>query len=494
MKSFIILIFSFFYFYSSAQIQLEWEQDNYDSNANELHSFAIDDSGNCYLGGSWNEDRSYLLIKYNSAGSREWVAQYADTFGGWITDMWVDKFKNVYVTGSSWNNPYIADMVTIKYNSGGNEEWLSRFGPDTLFSTIDGFAESIAVDDSGNVYVLGMLYNNSGLDTMVLLKYTAIGQQLWIVKYGENQIPYDDGKKVIVFNGEYLYVGTNTGQSTGWKGEVLKYNLNGNLIWESELGNGFYQGMVVDKKGNAYLAENDSGKISITKFDSSGIKLWTKETDYGATIKHLILDGNEDIILTGIAFFYDGINFSDSLLIMKYSSDSSLLWKEIFYSNLWNEGYETATDKDNNIYVIARFDTSHRIFKLDKDGNELWSFPVKGNKIRLDSQNNIYVATVDDDFYVAKYSQLTGIHEEGKNAELSSGIYPNPFDAYFSIQSSGSTNSVFELYSLTGQLILSQKITSAQERIHASALPSGLYFYKITDKDGKAARGKVVKE
>lgn len=70
--------------------------------------------------------------------------------------------------------------------------------------------------------------------------------------------------------------------------------------------------------------------------------------------------------------------------------------------------------------------TLESFFKLDSDGNKLWSYPVKGTMIRIDSSYNIYIGgTVNYDFYAEKYSVTTGINEKKKtlNGVL---IYPNP--------------------------------------------------------------------
>lgn len=500
MKYFFIVLLLGCFVHSPAQIKLEWEQT--DSSSNIYFSFIVDDNGNCYLGGDKNFTESYLLIKYNSAGGREWVAQYADTFGGWITDMAIDKFSNIYVTGNSAWKVTLVDIATIKYNSSGTEQWIEKYDTSTTVGT-DEIGESIAVDSLGNVYVLATKNYNGSFDTLILIKYDSSGQEEWVKSYGKYDIPFEDGKQVKLFNEQYLYIGASR-KSPG-NGFVLKYDLNGNLLWESQLGNGSYQGITVDKKGNAYLSEDDSGNISITKFDSLGIKQWSEETSYSgnntAKINHLILDGNEDIIIAGRSQFYDGVNLSDSLLMMKYSSDGMLLWKKIFSSDLWDEGFEAATDNDNNIYVIAQFDTSNRIFKLDKDGNELWSFPVKGDKIRLDSQNNIYVAgTVDNDFYVAKYSQITSINEKKENGNLAVSIYPNPFgsSAVVLITSPAGRDEFankelqFTIYNLLGEEVRQFPIRNSPFVIYRENIPAGIYFYQVTSDQKPVARGKLV--
>jgi hypothetical protein len=69
----------------------------------------------------------------------------------------LDAAGNVYVTGSSpgivdINGFYHSDIVTIKYDTDGNEMWLARYnGPDNY----DDGAAALAVDAAGNVNVTG---------------------------------------------------------------------------------------------------------------------------------------------------------------------------------------------------------------------------------------------------------------------------------------------------------------------------------------------------
>ena len=64
----------------------------------------------------------------------------------------VDASGNVYVTGYSWSYGTWEDYLTIKYYPNGDTAWVRRYnGPENRLDR----AYSIAVDDSGNVYVTG---------------------------------------------------------------------------------------------------------------------------------------------------------------------------------------------------------------------------------------------------------------------------------------------------------------------------------------------------
>src|SRR5574342_146765 len=70
----------------------------------------------------------------------------------------VDSGGNVYVTGSSFDSASGYDFCTIKYLPNGDTAWVRRFDEPASWSD---YASSLAVDDSGNVYVTGTSYTGN---------------------------------------------------------------------------------------------------------------------------------------------------------------------------------------------------------------------------------------------------------------------------------------------------------------------------------------------
>ena len=100
-------------------------------------------------GADWSD---YATTKYDSDGNQLWVARYDGPAAGWDSPnaIAVDGAGNAYVTGSSYDNN--RDYATIKYNSDGNQVWVARYsGPKNYGDE----AYAIAVDELGNVYVTG---------------------------------------------------------------------------------------------------------------------------------------------------------------------------------------------------------------------------------------------------------------------------------------------------------------------------------------------------
>jgi hypothetical protein len=124
---------------------------------------AIDDSGNIYVAdtslGAGNSSLDYLTVKYSSAGVPVWTNRY-DGPGSWYEEpkaITLDASGNVYVTGNALNlntslDARYSDVLTVAYSSGGALLWTKRFnGP----ANETDWAQAVAADASGNIYVRG---------------------------------------------------------------------------------------------------------------------------------------------------------------------------------------------------------------------------------------------------------------------------------------------------------------------------------------------------
>nr|MBA3727320.1 SBBP repeat-containing protein [Armatimonadota bacterium] len=72
--------------------------------------------------------------------------------GDVATKLAVDAAGNVYVTGYSVGVGSSADYATIRYDSNGNQLWVSRYNGSGNAPDV---AKALAVDAAGNVYVTG---------------------------------------------------------------------------------------------------------------------------------------------------------------------------------------------------------------------------------------------------------------------------------------------------------------------------------------------------
>jgi hypothetical protein len=83
-------------------------------------------------------------------------------------------------TGDTGGHVGHLNRVAVAAAGGVNEAWVARYnGPG---NSIDE-ARSIAVDNSGNVYVAGTSYGSETLRDYATIKYDSAGQEQWVARY-----------------------------------------------------------------------------------------------------------------------------------------------------------------------------------------------------------------------------------------------------------------------------------------------------------------------
>ncbi|MCS3796887.1 SBBP repeat-containing protein [Niastella sp. OAS944] len=265
-------------------------------NNDAAEDLAIDAAGNVYVTGRSpagididEEDRDYVTIKYDNNGNELWVRRYDGPVAGNFSDearaITVDASGNIYVTGSSAGNNAEdgQDIATIKYDTNGNELWVSRFnGPVNSFDV----PFDIAVDASQNVYVTGTSaaepYENGDYIT---LKYDATGTELWVARYNGTGNGDDVATSLALDVAGNVYVtGRSLETGTAYDLTTIKYNSTGVQQWivkyngpaSGNDGTGIFIGfftqhsLAVDALGNVYVTGLSTG-IG-TGFDYTTIK------------------------------------------------------------------------------------------------------------------------------------------------------------------------------------------------------------------------------
>ncbi len=297
----------------------------------------VDGSGNIYVTGYTNGDLDgntnagyydIFLTKYSSSGNKQWTKQWGTAGDDRGIDIAVDGSDNVYVTGYTYGSldgnidTGSADIFLTKYDSSGNKQWTKQMGTSKYDEATD-----VAVDTNGNVYITGYTSGgldgntNQGLDDIFLVKYDTNGTKLWTNLWGTSD--YDYGNSVAVDNSGNVYVtgytygslDGNTNSSSYYDIFLTKYSSSGNKQWTKQWGTSDWDSgncVIMDGSGNIYVTgftfggldgntKVGSADIFLTKYDSSGNKLWTKQwgTIYYEYGYGIVVDGSGNIYVTG---------------------------------------------------------------------------------------------------------------------------------------------------------------------------------------------------
>jgi alpha-tubulin suppressor-like RCC1 family protein len=383
------------------------------------------------------------LIGAPSANAWSSAQTTISVFGGTSADfsssIAVDNSGNIYTTGYFQGtvdfDPGVGttnlistgdyDVFVSKLDSTGALLWAKSFG-----GTSADFSDSIAVDNSGNVYTTG---------------------------YFQGTVDFDPG------------VGTTNLISTGdYDVFVSKLDSTGALLWAKSFGgtsNDRARSIAVDNSGNVHTtgffqgtADFDPGvgttnltsaggnnfinDIFVSKLDSTGALLWAKSFA-GATIsdsRSIAVDNSGNVYTTG--YFRLTVDFDPGegvteltgggfdnydVFVSKLDSTGALLWAKSFAGTSAEGGYSIALDNSGNIYTTGDFQGTvdfdpgvgttnltsaggNDVFvsKLDSTGSLLWAKSFGGTSsdtgysIAVDTSGNIYTTgdfqgTVDFD-------------------------------------------------------------------------------------------------
>jgi hypothetical protein len=256
-------------------------------NLDYANAMTLDKYANVYVTGwsRWGagqETEDIVTIKYDANGNLQWVARYDGTVGDCHQydhghAIVVDEGGNVYVTGlSHGNNNIHEDYITLKYSPSGVLLWDRRYNSPS--NNVDA-AWSISLDGVGGVYITGESYLNSkGLD-MVTIKYNTAGTQQWLARYNNNSANGDDrGCEVVTDRlGNSFVTGSSYNGTTGKLDYyTIKYNTAGTEQWAKRYnGSGndtdAATGIDIDVHGNVYVTGYSKGTGS-ANYDYTTIK------------------------------------------------------------------------------------------------------------------------------------------------------------------------------------------------------------------------------
>ena len=290
----------------------------------------------------------------------------------------LDRQGNLYITGRSSGIGSGQDYLTLKYSPEGNELLTLRYnGPPNSWDE----STAIAVDDSGNIYVTGLVFLGSTGTSAVTIKYNQQGVVQWLRGAPPDSSPSAGGTSIHLDLHNNVYVAGSPALT------VMKYTNTGTLLWSRTISRDTSMvnnltGCVVDREGSVYLTGAVSEEcpegicrydMVTLKYDSAGTREWVQYFARTTTSDEqpvaITIDSQENIIIVGVAN-------ADSMFIVKYSPEGNQLWDYVYDGpSSYSYPHGIVIDQGNNIIVggttwLQEFD--YFAAKYSPAGTLLW--------------------------------------------------------------------------------------------------------------------------
>jgi hypothetical protein len=255
----------------------------------------------------------------------------------------------------------------------GTELWAAHYnGPGNSNDT----AKAVVTDAEGNVIVTGAAKGVGTKLDWATLKYDQDGNLLWEARYVG---PLDDLARDVAVDGNGdIYV-------AGTPFAVVKYSADGEELWRRVLGGIAFEGniLALDSEGNV-LAVGQHGTfqgaagydIAVAKLRASdGEVLWLRQFDGSNdqdTPAGLGVGPDDSVYVGGTS----NLGSQVRLATLKYSSDGQLQWSRIgTHGADFGEGI--GVDAEGNAFsaatTIVRGQRDYRLVKFSADGDEQWN-------------------------------------------------------------------------------------------------------------------------
>ncbi len=405
---------------AGADVQPDWIAQIASGNALDsgLRAFTVDATGNSYVASTTGDgnNTNVLVASYDPAGALRWSyefdgpAQWHDQARG----IALGRDGELYVCGNTPDPLSYAKPLLLKFDAASGALLNTVIYSSGDFTSE--FAQSVAVDDNGNVYLAGGTVGDGG-DAMTL-SFTASGDFRWRQVWdGPAFAPYS--------------------QDSAW--EVL-IAPDGNPVVN-------IYGVSAYMHGDYVVA-----KYSSATGDPLWISSWGVPGEDGSS--DMELDANGDVYVTGVGL--DGIDKFSTLKLN--GADGSFAWHA--YDAIGTRNYAFALEIDNagGVYVTGRVDPdgdrsnandNFLTVKRDAtDGSLIWSAAYGANclrcfdepsDVRVDPEGNLFVMGVTssppyvNQVIMFVLDAATGLEVDRGIMEPGLGAGVLEFDARFSV-------------------------------------------------------------
>lgn len=311
-----------------------------------------------------------------------WTNLYFGPHDGdnFVSSIAVDQSGDVFVTGSSTilgsaTNP----AVTVAYSGSGVPLWTNRYFGGGYYTG----GRGLAIDTNGNVFMAGFAAIDYSAGDYATVAYSHTGAHLWVRRYNGPATGNDSPTAIALDNSGNVFVtGVSVHGFASADYATLAYSSTGVPLWTNRFrgSDDIYSSslplaIATDTSGNVFVTGGSDGVYGTVAYSGAGVPLWTNRFSESAFVSSQA---------NAMALDQNG-----NVFVTGYTADAygNFEYATVAYSGagvpLWT-----------NIYQGPGYDDYARAIAVDQNGNVF----VAG-----DSAHS-YVANATYDYVVVAYS------------------------------------------------------------------------------------------
>lgn len=441
---------------------------------------ATNDGGYIVIGStasSGDGNTDIYLLKVDSLCTYEWSYALGEAGNDWGYSVLQTQDSGYLIASSSNSYGGSYQACLMKRDASGNYVWQKTYGKDDW----DFVYDITTTYDNGFVFC-GETYNNTnGYSDVWIVKINSFGDTLWTRTVGGNLI--DKGNTIIeTIDSNIIIGGIKTTISDSTQAYVLKFNKEGNLLWDSVYGGQNYEWIfdVIENEPYKYTFagstnSNTNGDLDYYIFNTNqnGSLQWDFTITNSADNDEMhAMDLMPDGKILFIGYTATGGGGKNNVAMFTFTSNG-----------FWGGESTVISNKEDDVINSLTINSQGRIV-----GAGVTNSFGNGNNDVLLLRMDVILPSNDTTSLV--YNDIAPIGVQDYTVE-NQYIYPTIVDDYLLI-GHGFKFDKIQVTNIKGQIIQDYKVS--ENNIKVTNLTSGLYIVSLFHNNKLSYQTKIIKK
>ncbi len=468
-----------------------------------------------------------LFSLYSQNPAIEWQKCFGGSFADYGLNILLTSGNGYIIAGETQSIDYDAignhttsegesDAFVVKLSANYSTEWIKCYGgsnSDNINSVLEISNQCFLLSGTTGSNDGDVTNNHGGTDGWIV-KSDSSGEIIWQKCYGGTGSSDVIFKTIQINDGSFIcagYSNSNDGDVMNpemeIKGWIFKIDSLGIIEWSRCYGDTikskFYDIIPTNDggyfiTGKKYLNGFNVANIWLLKISEVGNIEW--EIDYGCYYEEIYsIKQLSDGSYIGVGQTYDTLSHLYIGLILNISESGVIEWT--LHGTNYNGKYTSVEVISDSSFMVGGYGENNAnnsadflLLKMSNSGNIIWEQYYGGiHREELYSFKQTidqgYILTGitssewtgyhgDYDVWIVKLSPETGISDN--NQILNFQIYPSPTQDILTVKVDPALiNQPYQIFSITGQLVLSGILTYETSQINLNSILEGIYLLQV---------------